>query len=469
MHLPSYLNNWFHSIGERWLERTTYLDLLSITDIPVFKLSSDEVNIDKESKSIELPKGNVEIEGEQSRYVVCEFGDTIYGVDDTSETAFILTPIKPTGKKEPVLSVYDTIDVDSSTVENYKGKQKSKVLLGRCIANYMFFINPFGDIVDFINETISPKQLERIVSKLYLNKIVDLTDKDKDDYSAHDRFMRNFFFLSGFSDLIVPVLSEKALQTDPKVLKRKEELLEKHKDELDDPIVATKIEEELVAMDKEWLKGDPSEGFFYSDTRKIALHRKKQFIMNGIVEDFGEEREGFKFVTSSMTDGLQMEDIPVTNNEIIKGSHDRGINTAKGGEISKILLQVFQSVVIQEQDCGTKKYLEFELTESLAGTVMHRHIAVGGKLVELTEDNIKQYIGRNVKMRSMLYCKSLPGYCFKCADKGFEQLEQHAIGIDALDIGSTFVSQSMASMHGKVTQVYNMENLDDFIVDVEPL
>ena len=65
-----------------------------------------------------------------------------------------------------------------------------------------------------------------------------------------------FFLSSVFGSIAVPVFTEKALVPNQKILDRREELYKKYHDKLDDPTVMSMIEQELITMDKEYLKDD---------------------------------------------------------------------------------------------------------------------------------------------------------------------------------------------------------------------
>src|SRR5690606_16419766 len=118
--------------------------------------------------------------------------------------------------------------------------------------------------------------------------------------------------LGGFTQLWVPAASPKALQTHPDAPKLRAELLEKYKDRLHDPAVIAEIQNALVALDKEWLKGDPVEGFFLGD-KVWNTARKRMFTIHGPESGF-EEGGDAELIVNSLDEGWDITKMPVMVN-----------------------------------------------------------------------------------------------------------------------------------------------------------
>lgn len=56
-------------------------------------------------------------------------------------------------------------------------------------------------------------------------------------------------------------------------------------------------------------------------------------------------------------------------------------------------------------DCKTNKIADVLLTENNYLSVLHRYIMVDEKPVLLELDNIKEYIGKHVKLRTPIFCQ----------------------------------------------------------------
>lgn len=79
----------------------------------------------------------------------------------------------------------------------------------------------------------------------------------------------------------------------------------------------------------------------------------------------------------------------------------------------------------KDSDCGTKKVLELEVTNHNSDLILYRYIIERGRKVLLTKENIDNYIGKTVKMRSPMYCTN-DKICNICAGELY--------GEDMLDI-----------------------------------
>ena len=71
--------------------------------------------------------------------------------------------------------------------------------------------------------------------------------------------------------------------TDPAIKKRKAELIKQYEGQLNDPVIIAKIEDELIAMDKAYMKGDNSLRFYEAqfDSKTFDIWRKKLYITVG--------------------------------------------------------------------------------------------------------------------------------------------------------------------------------------------
>lgn len=473
MLLNSSQAKWVYTLQERLRHRGVILDLFAIVEVPECKSKSGTklpTNWKTSNQPIVCTLEDWEFTPEHSQQltVVCKVEDSFAGVIFLNDTSFTLTYLKPHSYTEPVLSPYDKLHLNSKDVPNYsKSKTDEQTTIGRYFLNYLNFIHPFGSKIEYVNKEISPKMVDALVAQLYVEH-PELVDSE-DQVSAHDTFMGNFYFPGGFGDIFVPVFSKKSLQTSPEVKSRLKELLEEHKDELHDPVIASAIEDELIGMDREYIKDDPSYGFYGSDNKKFNVHRKKQYIVGGIVESFGESVKEFDFVKTPLDEGWKVEEFQLLVNDIRSGSYKRGIETALGGEQTKYLIRIFQNTKITEDDCKTTSGLKFTLTEHLALKFLDRYIIENGKLVLLAPHNIRSYIGKQINLRSIMYCKTNPGICSKCAGRIFEQLGSEAVGVFIVDIGTSFLISSMKSMHGTKTSSFTINDLSEYMVDVVPM
>ena len=168
---------------------------------------------------------------------------------------------------------------------NYTGTEPLNTTIGRVLLNYVILVDPFGDYIPYINQLWN---IEKIEQGLIFDGL--RTEKITVDQVKH--YSRNLHWIGHFTELAVPSFTEKSLTVDPRIIARRDELLKQYAPQLEahDPVVMSKIQDELVAMDKEFLKGDPSTPFYdYSAGKSYGVHRKAMFAVGGMVENFGTE------------------------------------------------------------------------------------------------------------------------------------------------------------------------------------
>jgi hypothetical protein len=354
-------------------------------------------------------------------------------------------------------SIYNHIKIKNGDIANYTSESEIDTTIGRFISNYIVVVSIVGDKIPYHNDIWDIKNLQNQYSQLILDGKAPATD--------YRKYIDHGYFLAHFSELCVPTLTEKAMTTDPQIPIRKAELLELHKDELSDPKVVAAIEEELINMDKAWIKGDPAEGFYGASKKSYNVQRKKMHIMVGGVEDFNPDG-GTITISHSLSEGINAKAFAAVANEIRKGHYDRGKETAKGGEMTKFIFRAFQDIKITEDDCKTKRGIPVVFGDILnIEDFISRMILVGPdkREVEITRENMKSYIGKTVILRSPMTCASELGLCYHCSGLNFKKLNIANPGVRAIEISSKFMYASMLSMHGTAIQT-NQINPEEFIV-----
>ena len=355
-----------------------------------------------------------------------------------------------------LMTEVDTVDLNPGDIPNVK--EKITTTVGRIIVNQVCFVDPFGDIFPFQNKTMS---LEKDIFDVANAALI----KKKITVPAFRKSMEGAFYLGHFSELCTPCLDEHALTTDPKIKKRKAELIEQYKDQLDDPVIIAKIEDELIAMDKEYMKGDNSLRFYAPlGGNTFNLWRKKLYIAVGGIEAFSKDSSKYDFLRNSLEEGVRIEDLSIYGNESRKGSYQRGHETQKGGYLTKEVIRAFHDSSITMKDCGTHKGVKVDFSVVDPKKFVGRYILLQNKWVEITSDNLSSIPRKTVLMRSPMYCQCKNGYCYKCVGKFFEGLDVRQISMSIVDITNTFMSAAMKNMHGSKLAIFELTSLDDFVM-----
>lgn len=353
-------------------------------------------------------------------------------------------------KDEPLFKFKEELKLEKGEIANLT-EGSIITTYGNALFNQMVLVYAFGSKIEYMQGPVTVSRIEKIIEKYLIDepKPDDKVDPKALFVSEYKAFNEAIFALAGFSQLSVPSATKKAMTVDPRIAIRREELLEKYKDKLDDPVIQAQIEVELKKMDREWLKGDEAEGFYISN-KSYDIVRKKLFLFQGTEQGFGVKGN---FIPTSLDEGWKVKDLPAMGNSLRDGSFGRGALTALGGEATKFNYRIFQNTTIAEEDCGSNMGITISLTESNASSFISSSVLEHGKPILLTDENISEYIGKRVLIRSPIHCWTLgSNFCAVCMGKNIASTP-NAISTFAADIGSTFMSISLKSFHGKALSI----------------
>lgn len=347
---------------------------------------------------------------------------------------------------EPLLRFKEPLQLFPEEMPNLS--YKVKTTYGNCLFNWMVLVYAFGSKFPYQEGEIKAKALEKVIEAKIENDPENPSERREDVFyvSEYKRFVDAMFALVGFTQLCVPSATEKSLTTDPRIPELRRQLLEKNKDRLNDPAVIAEIERELIAMDKEWLKGDPAEGFY--DDKGYSVKRKKLYLMHGIESGFKDNGE-FELIENSLDEGWDITKLPSMVNSLREGSYNRGAQTALGGEAAKFLGRVFQNAVISEEDCGSTLGWTYQITSKNVGDFVGLFEIKAGRPVEITEERKDSLIGKAIMVRGPMFCKTeAPRFCATCMGKKIS-VSPTSLTMHAVSVGTRIMSSMMAAMHGK--------------------
>lgn len=314
---------------------------------------------------------------------------------------------------------------------------------GIMILNLILFWYPYNGKTPYLNGEFKDAEINKIA--------FNLLKENKVSNDEHIKYENAVFMISCLSQCAVPSASRKSIVSNPETPKLKKRLLEENKDKLDDPAVIANIQDQLVASEKDWIKGDVSEGFFVK-SKTMNVSRLKMMGMYGSEPDFFDESK-ITVMKSSLDEGWSIGDIPMLNNNTRGGSYSRGKETALGGESTKVTSRIFQNYRIEVDDCNTNNGLWVKITTRGVKQFIGRYLVGSNKplteseLLALKKDN------KVVLMRSPATCKTgSTSYCKKCFG---DDVANNGLGLNSQTIifTSTFMSISMAKMHSTQLKV----------------
>lgn len=353
---------------------------------------------------------------------------------------------------------YDTFDVPAKVYKfkNAKGKEvsnqsKFRTTIGIWVFN-IFFIRDFG--FGFLFDGYINKNLDKKLFNKINQKLIYALAEDKIEIDIYKKYLDYTQFFMPYETILSPNHTEAVLTCTKLIEKKKQEFLKKHGDEIKagNIVVAEQMEKELLQYAKEILKDDPGLDVYLSGAgATLGNNFKNLYIMKGPIRDPDPNaKQQFNVAISNFIDGVSSDEYTMLANSLSNGPYSRSKKTEIGGYWEKLFQYAFQTIVLDEpgSDCKTNKYITITLTEKNISMYMYNYIIKSnGELEELTSDNSDKYIGKTVKMRFSIFCKSKTGICSKCAGNFFYRRGSRNIGVATTQIPSKLKNISMKAFH----------------------
>lgn len=358
---------------------------------------------------------------------------------------------------------FDTTDSFVLPKGRYYNKENVTTTVGRYIFNLVTLTERTGPHIGYINFPVNGSGMGKIEAKmsdLLMNDIISV-----EDYSNWiDRLQWLGFSIS---DYVSPPLTTDLLVLPEKVKKRKQELLSKESNvealNNKDIITASKIEKELLDMSKEELKDLPDMDIYDSGSRgSFGNNYKITAVSRGVVPCVSHP-ERVNISMASLDEGIPPEERYIYADVLTNASASRSLMTRNGGYEAKKLAAAFQGIVFDKKgsDCGTRLTVPLLVTEGNKKLLTDRYIMVNNRTTLLTSNNIDDYVGKTVSLRSPMYCRN-PKYCSKCTGELYHKLGIENVGLIANVIGTSMTTLSMKAFHNATVKLKEI-NYEDYI------
>lgn len=351
---------------------------------------------------------------------------------------------------------YDNITIPAGAYgpEGKKNKKPFRTTIGIWIFNKAFIEGELFDIFRYINKTIDSKQMKKITADISAAVL-----EDRLPLEALKNYLKKTQKFMPYVTVLSPSYNMKMLTLSKTLEPYKKQLLKKYEKEIKagDEQVVIKIQEDLMNKALEIMDGDPSMDMFNSGAiGSIGNNFKNLFVIKGLTKD-PDPNKGYNVITSSYMEGIKSEEYSSLANSLAAGPYARAKKTQDGGYWEKLLLVAGQHLRIVSEDCGTKRYLEVDLTSDNIDRHMYNYIYDGNKLVELTYQNKEKYIGKRVKMRYSSLCEEKKGFCRHCIGNLFNRLEIKNVGLTLPQMASKLKNISMKSFHDSQVETAKLD------------
>ncbi|WP_144106616.1 hypothetical protein [Paraburkholderia sp. BCC1886] len=373
-----------------------------------------------------------------------------------------LTLIEDADPALPPLSRADRITLKAGEVPNLFEDVETNY--GNVLFNYVALIYPFGNRVAFKTGRIAAGKLEEEILKRAISDLKPGQEPlggspDTQPIYMHEyvKFADAMFALGGFTQLWVPAVTRKTMVAPPGLIELRNKLLEENKERLSDPAVIANISKQLIAFDKEYMKGDEGEGFLITK-KAYDVVRSKLFLMHGAEAGMGDSTTNVDLIKNSLSEGWDLSKFPAMNNSLRAGSFNRGAETMLGGELVKWLLRAASNAVVATEDCGTRlgdlQFVDKTNIHKLPGFSI---VTPEGHQPIANIEEAGAYLGKTVLRRSPMFCQLPKGdYCSVCVGSRLA-MSPTALGAAIAEYGSTFMLLFMKAMHGKSLEVAKMD------------
>lgn len=368
---------------------------------------------------------------------------------------------------------YDTFEVPAGgfRFKNAKGKEVSNTTpfittIGIWVFN-IFFLRDFGFshlFGGYMNENVNKGLFGDINQEL-----VYALAENKIEVENYKQFLNYTQFFMPYETILAPNHTEAILQCTRFIAKKKKELIEQNKEALDngDVVVAERIEKELLKYAEDLLADDPSLDVYESGGGgTFANNFKNMYVMKGAIRNPDPDaKKPYSIATSSFIDGVSADEYTLLANSLAAGPYSRSKKTEIGGHWEKLFGAAFQTITLDPpgSDCGSDKYIIIELTKKNLPEYMYNYIIKSnGELEELTSDNADKYIGKKVKMRFSIFCKSKTGICNKCMGNFFYRRGGRNVGLATIQIPSTLKLRSMKAFHDSTISTTEIDPMKAF-------
>ncbi|TAF66655.1 MAG: DNA-directed RNA polymerase subunit beta' [Cytophagales bacterium] len=351
---------------------------------------------------------------------------------------------------EKQLSKNAHIEVRFPVYDEQTKKTEEKII--KTVAGRVLFNQYVPEEVGFIDELLTKKKLQKIISRVFKTVGVARTAQFLDDIK-HLGFQMAFKggLSIGLGDIIIPKQKNELIQ------QAKESVEEIHmnhsmglitENERYNQVIDiwTRINNRLTDTLMKQMQDD-RQGFnsIYMMMDSGARGSKEQIRqlggMRGLMAKPQKNIQGSvgeiieNPIISNFKEGLDVTEYFISTHGARKGLADTALKTADAGYLTRRLVDVAQDVIITETDCGTLRGIQIsalkdneDVVEALSERILGRvsvHdlfdpltneliVESGGEINEEIAERIENTSIEAVEIRSVLTCETRRGVCDKC-------------------------------------------------------
>lgn len=327
-------------------------------------------------------------------------------------------------------------------------KEPVDISLGTLISNYLLIWKPFGGKIALSNPKVNVNKIDDEIAERMVTRPAPGKESPTDIYpDEHEYYKKIADWMRQIAPLISSAATYKVCVEPDNILENKRALLAEYKGQLHDPVKLTEFQDKLVALDREWLKGDPGEAFAKSS--KVERSRIRLYLTGGAQSGFKDGETNV--VVESLSEGWSRDPktFAIMMNDARAGSYSRGTETIDGGVTAKVELRALNNYRIINTDCNSNLYHRRFIGKWNVKTLVGRTVVQNNsskKIENLAE--AADYLGKFVYIRSPRGCR-LNGQriCSVCSGDRLASLPT-GLTIPATEVSAEILTSSLKAMHG---------------------
>lgn len=320
------------------------------------------------------------------------------------------------------------------------------------------------EIFGYVNKVFDGKVINAILDS-FRDEL--LSDEQGIPCTMIDDFLdKAMWFWGGpISHFVNPTTDSHIMSLPKNAKKLRDELFAKYDKELEagDAVIASKIEEQVLEVAKKELRAKSSSMALYDSNSGLDMgnNYKTVYIMKGAVKDNREDStKTYNIIRSNYNEGLSLKDFAANADSMVSGNYVKGKMTGISGYYTKKYNAMFNIIELEPKgsDCKTKKTVPVYLNKDNIDKWGRWHYMVeDGKLIRLTPETIKNYIGKTVNMRTPICCEAkAPRYCNICYGDMAYKMEQTRVGATFAFIPNTRMNASLKKFHDIKVKIYKV-------------
>jgi len=324
---------------------------------------------------------------------------------------------------------------------------------GRFIINKFLFANAdYTKICTYCNEPMNSKMVSKI-QNVFLKSMLEQEIKPAD----YINFLNKLCWIAFSSvNFCLSGLNTGLFVESPELIKTRSKLFKENKEKLEnlDLVACKTVDETCNKIVMEENKDNKAIDFINAgDAKKFV---GVTTVMRGLVPD--STGYGLRFVGSSLQGGIQRDEIAAYADTGILGAKSRGLDTRNSGYLTKKFNSAFSHIVLDEpgSDCKTKYKIKVLIDDKAETDYYLRYAYYGGKEYILTRENIAKLKGKEVLMRSPIYCLG-DKLCNKCAGELYYRMDNRFMGLAAARIGNNLLNASLKSFHDSTVKISEID------------